>query len=465
MTGRGRDGRPARVHRPPKPDQPRRIAFDILRAVDEREAYANLILPQALTDAGLESRDAGFATELTYGSLRLRGRHEAIIARCVDRPLDAIDAPVRDLLVLGVHQLHEMRVPDHAAVGSTVELARAVVGESRATLVNAVLRAVSRRSLDEWLEEITQEALSFDPPSDAMEVLHSHPRWVINAFRDALGGDLSEVEHLLIADNQPAPVTLVARPGRITSTELIQLGATPARWIDQASYWTGSLSDLPRLAQGDVGVQDEGSQLVTIALTRVPLSTDRLWLDLCAGPGGKGALLSAIAAERDPRIQILANEPQHHRARLVRRVVGANTLTITGDGNVPSWPAGSFDRVLVDAPCTGLGALRRRPEARWRRIPADVARLAPLQRSLLSSAVEAVRPGGVVAYVTCSPHVAETQLIIASVLAKHPEMTPLDAREFLPEVPELGDGPHAQLWPHRHGTDAMFLSLLQKAEQ
>jgi 16S rRNA (cytosine967-C5)-methyltransferase len=156
-------------------------------------------------------------------------------------------------------------------------------------------------------------------------------------------------------------------------------------------------------------------------------------------------------------------ESSEHRADLVRRVTKELPVAVhTADGREAPLPDGGFDRVLVDAPCTGLGALRRRPEARWRRRPDDVAGLAKLQRELLTAALRHVRPGGVVAYVTCSPHLAETVGVLTGVLRKHPGVEQLDARECLPGVPRLGDGPTVQLWPHRHGTDAMFLALLRR---
>jgi 16S rRNA (cytosine967-C5)-methyltransferase len=160
----------------------------------------------------------------------------------------------------------------------------------------------------------------------------------------------------------------------------------------------------------------------------------------------------------------MAAELAPHRARLTRRAVGEDADVMVADGRVPAWQAGTFDRVLVDAPCTGLGALRRRPEARWRRTPADVAPLSALQRSLLASALQAARPGGVVAYVTCSPHLAETRAVVRDALRGPVQAEQLDARASLPAMPGLGEGPDVQLWPHRHGTDAMYLALLRRSE-
>ncbi len=468
MTTPPRSGRPAGGSRrpaprrgKPQPDAPRRVAFDLVRAVDERDAYANLTLPGLLRERGVEGRDAAFATELGYGTLRGRGSYDAVLAACVDRPLDQVDPPVLDLLRLGAHQLLAMRVPPHAAVGATVELSRAVAGEGRSSFVNAVLRKVGRRDLPGWLVEVAPDAVA--DPLGHLAVVHSHPRWVVSALRDALGGDLGQTAELLAADNVPAHVTLVARPGRSTVDDLLAAGAGPGRWSPYAAVLpAGDPGRLPAVRDGSAGVQDEGSQLVALALAGASVvGRDERWLDLCAGPGGKAALLAAVAAGRGARL--LAAELAPHRAGLVRRSLGGTGDVVVADGRAPAWPDGTFDRVLVDAPCTGLGALRRRPEARWRRRPEDVPALAALQRELLGAGLDAVRPGGLVAYVTCSPHLAETRTVVTDVLRRRDGVEQVDARPLLPGVPDLGDGPHVQLWPHRHGTDAMYLALLRRS--
>ena len=465
MTGPPRPGQKARPRRAkPRPDLPRRVAFDLLRAVAERDAYANLTLPALLRERGLDTRDAAFTTELAYGTLRGRGTYDGVLAACVDRPLDQVDPPVLDLLRLGAHQLLGMRVPSHAAVGATVELARAVAGEGRGSFVNAVLRRVGRHDLAGWLAEVAP-AYDVDPVGN-LAVVHAHPRWVVSALRDALGGSLTQTAALLAADNVPPLVTLVARPGRATVAELAEAGAGPGRWSPYAAVLpAGDPGGIPAVRDGRAGVQDEGSQLVALALAAAPVEgSDERWLDLCAGPGGKAALLGAVAAGRGAAL--LAAEVAPHRAGLVARVVGDTAGVVVADGRVPAWRSGSFDRVLVDAPCTGLGALRRRPEARWRRRLEDVAGLTALQGELLRAGLDAVRPGGLVGYVTCSPHLAETRSVVLDVLhrqrAAGHQVERVDARPFLPGVPDLGAGPDVQLWPHLHGTDAMYLSLLRR---
>jgi 16S rRNA (cytosine967-C5)-methyltransferase len=212
---------------------------------------------------------------------------------------------------------------------------------------------------------------------------------------------------------------------------------------------------------GRAAVQDEGSQLAALLLARAPLDgPDAAWLDMCAGPGGKAGLLAAV---RPDGVRLTAADRAPHRADLVRQALRdeSDVEVLAADGREPPWQPGSFDRVLLDAPCTGLGALRRRPEVRWRRTPEDVAPLVELQLELLAAALASVRPGGVVAYVTCSPHAAETVGVVDAAAARD-DVEVLPVAPLFPEVPGIGRGDHGQLWPHRHGTDAMFLALLRR---
>lgn len=451
-----------------RPDKVRRVAYLVVRQVNAEDGYANLALNKALRDHRLSGRDAAFCTELVHGTLRWQGTYDAILACCVSRSLSDLDPELLDLLRLGAHQLLRMRVDSYAAVNEMVTLTRTEVGQSRSGLVNAVLRKVSQRTFDQWIDSVAP-AIAEDAIGH-LEIARAHPRWVIDAFADALGiepGDsLAEVADLLAADNDPARVTLVARPGLADLDELIEAGATRGRLSPYAAVLQGGGDPgaIGAVATGRAGVQDEGSQLVALALAAAPVEgEDSRWLDLCAGPGGKAALLASLATERGA--VLTAIEPLPHRAELVRsnlRAVRGEHRVLVGDGTEPTWAEGSFDRVLVDVPCSGLGALRRRPEARWRRTPEDVAELTPLQGRLLDSAIRSVRPGGLVAYVTCSPHLDETRGVVDAVLAQRGDASLVDAREYLPDVPELGDGPDIQLWPHRHNTDAMYLALIRR---
>jgi 16S rRNA (cytosine967-C5)-methyltransferase len=440
----------------------RGAAYDLLHAVAADDAYANLVWPTILAESKLDARDAGFATELAYGTLRWRGLYDAILAECVDRPLDQLDGRVLDLLRLGVHQLLAMRVPEHAAVGETVTLARQVAGDGPSKLVNAVLRKViAGGDRDAWIARVAP-----GDDTDALALATSHPRWIVNAFAQALAvhrgaPDPQGLRELLDADNAPARPVLVARD--LSSHELLELpGVEPARWSPVAGVlMQGRPEDLAEVRSGAVGVQDEGSQLVAQALMNADVAgPDATWVDLAAGPGGKAALLARGVSKRGGRL--IAIEPHAHRAELVRRSLSDGDHEVrVADGREAIVP-GAADRVLVDAPCTGLGALRRRPEARWRRSAADLATLGPLQRELLAAAIDATRPGGVIVYSTCSPHVAETDLVIKDVLKGRSDVVQEDVRPLLPGVPDLGPGPAARLWPHVHGTDGMYLALLRK---
>jgi 16S rRNA (cytosine967-C5)-methyltransferase len=442
----------------------------VLVAVREQDAYTNLVLPPMLRGRGVSGRDAAFATELVSGTIRRQGTYDAIIDACVDRPLEKVDPAVLDALRLGVHQILAMRVPAHAAVGTTVDLVRRRVGHGPAGFVNAVLRKVTAHDLAGWVRRLAP-----DPGTDQVGYLalaHAHPRWVVERLIEALRtDDPTEIEALLEADNAAPRVTLVARPGLATVDELSAHGGTASTMSPYAVELTaGDPGTVPAVAEGRAGVQDEGSQLVALALISADVDgPDRRWLDVCAGPGGKSALLAALAATRDARL--LASERQPHRAGLVASATRAARAGLFGviaaDGTRPAWRDGCFDRVLVDAPCSGLGALRRRPESRWRRTPEDVADLVPLQRRLLETALDSVRTGGVVGYVTCSPVLAETSGVVRSVLAQRPDVEVVDAAPLLPDVPDLRPERMeipgtVQLWPHRHGTDAMFLALLRR---
>ena len=456
-TRRGPGGRPPRRARV---DPAREIAFEVLTRVRTEDAYVNLLLPVLLRRAGLTGRDAAFTTALVSGTVRGQLTYDAIIDACVDR---SPHPKVRDALRLGAHQLLAMRVATHAAVSTTVDLVRSTAGPGAAGFANAVLRRIGEVDLSTWVRRLAPE-----DPAGFRAVAFSHPVWVVSELAAAVGEE--EVDALLEADNAAPKVTLVARPGRATVEEL---GGAPTGLSPYAVVLdSGDPGSVPAVAEGRAGVQDEGSQLVALAAAEAAVDgRDGLWLDLCAGPGGKSALLAALAAERGA--VLVANEAQPHRAGLVRRnltdpathhAVGGTAGVVAGDGRRPPFREGTFDRVLVDAPCSGLGALRRRPESRWRRKPEDLDGLVPLQGELLAGALRLVRPGGVVLYATCSPVLAETRAVVEAVLAEHPEVALEPVTGSAADVPDA-QGPlpgTVQLWPHRHGTDAMFMALLRK---
>ncbi len=524
----------------------RALALDVLRRIRLHGQYANLVLPARLEAAGLDGRDAALATTLVYGSLRWQGFLDAVIdaahthsgshattaGHVATADIDTADGhgrkgrqkrqnrersgrsdgiapPVRDILRLGVYQLLFLDVPDYAAVSTSCDLARSGSSTRGAVgLVDALLRAVARRPRKEW-EALITSRIGKNKPDERLAVRTSHPVWIVRALgasRAAAGYpngqcDPDTLLRLLEADNAEPSVTLCARPGLVSRTDLLSqvsaLGtgvtAEKGRFSPFAVRVSGvDPSHIAAVAAGAAGVEDEGSQLAALALAAAPLdemaddgrgthagstadSAAGRWLDLCAGPGGKAALLGALAAGRGATLT--ANEPQEHRARLVEqnlRALPAGTVeTITrldgrvyGSADQPTTVA-AFDRVLVDAPCSGLGALRRRPEARWTKRPQDIADLSRLQTGLLEAGLNATRHGGVLAYVTCSPVLEETRQIVDGVLSARSDVRRLDTASVLRQA--LGDTPIAlpahgdvQLFSDLHDTDMMFISLLRR---
>jgi 16S rRNA (cytosine967-C5)-methyltransferase len=477
LTGRNRptrdaSRRPASRPRTAKPDPnlpqdpPRRAAYDTLLAVETNDAYANLVLPGLLTAGSITGRDAALATELSYGTLRALGTLDEVIRSCSTRPLDDIEPGVLTLLRLGAYQLLRTRIPTHAAVATTVDLARATGNARSDGFVNAVLRKVAAADFDQWCERIGAGA----SPMGALAIRYSHPGWIVAAFADSLGIEpdedgLVELADALAADDARPETHLVAWPGRVSREELVaQSGGRPGPYSPFAVRLEegGEPAALEAIRERRAGVQDEGSQLCALALSRLPLSgPDERWLDICAGPGGKAALLAALAEQRGATLT--ANELHPHRGELIRKLTeGWPVEVVVADARTLVPDERGYDRVLLDAPCTGLGALRRRPESRWRRTTADLQELVTLQGELLTAALNLVRPGGVVGYVTCSPHLAETRDQIEALLANRADVELIDAREVFGELGDVGSGPTVQLWPHRHGTDAMFFAAVHR---
>ena len=436
----------------PKPDAARLLAFDLLTEVNQNHGYSNLLVPQALNASSLDDRDRGLVTELVYGTIRMQGKHDWILSQISDRPFVEIDSGIIDVARLGIHQIHEMRIPDHAAVSATVEVARKRLGESKASFVNAILRSVARKTKEEWFESV----YGVSDPVKRLSILYSHPEWIISSYFDLLK-NWDEVELALKINNEPAIPTLVAWPGFSTVEDLRSLGGLPTEYSSFGAHWKGNPGALDLIKSRKAGVQDEGSQLVAEIFSQVAQGSS--WLDMCAGPGGKAALLSSLARNRS--ITFTANEISNSRAELVRQVVHGDQVLV-GDGREIGKGESKYDAILIDAPCTGLGALRRRPEVRWRRDLKDLRALTQLQRELLSSGISALNQGGILGYATCSPHLAETSVQVADLLRSHPEIEQVSVVPYLPKGLEGADRAGAlSLWTHKHGTDAMYLALFR----
>lgn len=440
----------------------RRAALNCVLAVVQEDAYANIAMSSIVRDAGLSPRDAAFATELAYGSLRMSGFYDEVIAVASGRDPSSLEAAVRGVLWLGAHQALSMSTPPHATVSESVALVKQIGLERASGLVNAVMRRITERTRESWVASVAPG----DGPQD-LAIRTSHPEWIVTELEASLAarGRSADLEALLDSHNQAASVTLALRPGLIDRDALVARsgGAPTALSPYGVVLASGSPGKVAAVRDGVAGVQDEGSQLVAAALAsraaRPPTEGER-WFDACAGPGGKAALLGALAAQRGAHLEALELHP--HRASLVEdnvRALPADAVSVRV-GDATTWEGGSYDRILVDAPCTGLGALRRRPEARWRRSIDDLDELTALQSAILSRAAVLLAPGGVIAYVTCSPVLAETRDIVeASGLEQ------IDARAAFAEVTGVdaeswGPGPDVQLWTHLHGTDSMYLALL-----
>jgi 16S rRNA (cytosine967-C5)-methyltransferase len=442
----------------------RDVALAALLAVEQSDAYLNLILPKRLNEAKLIVSDAAFATELAYGTARNQGFYDYIIQVVTKRSVSEIDLEVLCALRMGVHQLLLLETPPHAAIFETVNQIKRSPKQSASGFVNAALRRVSEGTFDNWVSHLEHEDSSND---EFLSIRYSHPVWVTRALKMALDADgaKDELVSALSSDNSNPKVNLVRFPGRAEPRGAIIKGeASPLGY----ELLGGDPSSLPEVARGDFRVQDQGSQLSVLALTEArPVAAGERWLDLCAGPGGKAALMAAIAAGHN--VTMVTNEVSEHRAKLVSTALrhsGLKAEQHTLDGRTID-TLGVFDRILLDAPCTGLGALRRRPESRWRKNPDDLKTLTALQRELLVSAWKALVPGGLLAYVTCSPHPSETTSQVEWFLRQHDDAELVNANAIVKAIsPSLDLNPNrktCQLWPHRNATDGMFISLITKA--
>ena len=437
----------------------RSLALSVLDDVIEGGAYANLALPLWLAKTTRSQRDKALVTELAYGTLRRLGELDVVLQAVATRPLDTIDPIVRNILRMSVYQIIYLRVPDHAAVDQAVRLVKDR-GLHRATgFANAVLRSVVQKPVTEWLELI----------EGSPDVQDAHPSWIAQKLNEAWqaqepGGSFSP---LLQAHNESPGVVMALLPGLSELKE----DDNPTRWSPLGIALSGGDPGLDeRIASHRARVQDEGSQLAALLLTRYePLKANEVLLDMCAGPGGKTAVLAAEAAIAGAHVRAVEKIP--HRATLVEDSVSGVEREHPGVVSVEVGDAlgvtGAFDRILLDAPCTGLGALRRRPEARWRKSPADIDGLVALQRSLLGHGLSLLRPGGVLAYVTCSPVLEETSDVVNFVLSGLEGFELIDTPAALDgvakqPVPNARRGNAVQLWTHLHGTDAMFIQLIRK---
>jgi len=433
----------------PSTETPRRVALDALVRV-EHGAFAHILVPEMLRQGAFEARDRALVTELVYGSVRMRRAVDHLLAEVSTRPLDELEDRVRAALRLGAYQLL-IGIPPHAAVGETVNL----VGARARGFVNGVLRALARLG-PPWPLPAGDDVRS-------LGVRTSHPDWIVGTFVDAFGAD--DAVATLELDDEPPPVTLRVNPMRATpdeiAVELREAGVEVERGLLQPDALlvrhSGDLARLPVVRDGRVSPQDQASQAVVAALD--PQPGDRV-LDLASAPGGK----ATGAAERmRGRGVVVAADVHPGRLRTVMRAaarlrLGGVIQPLLADGTRPAVRDGAFDRVLLDAPCSGLGVLRRRPDARWRIQPGDVDDLAALQRTLLAAAARAVAPGGRLVYSVCTVTPAETVEIDEWAARELPELHAINPLG----VPWRPHGRGAIVLPSDARSDGMFVLVLER---
>lgn len=446
------------------PGTPRGLAWSLHQQVWQEGAYANIAWPKLLAQSSLSPEDTRFATELAYGSLRRYGQWGAVIEIASGRREHTVQPEVWWLLILGTHQLLALSTAQHAAVNEMVALCKRLGFSRAAGLVNAVLRRVSEKTLEEWLEVLTD---GLGEGSQALSASTAHPEWIVEKLAQALVREdrLEELPALLAAHNTPA------------STHLALLGAEASGTEEHTSHSPigvvaeGNPGRDPRVISGEARVQDEGSQLAALVAAHVaPMTSGMRMLDACAGPGGKTAVWGYAAWQAGASLTAVEQHP--HRARLVTdsvRSLPPGTVDLKSADLLDFLPQQKepFDRILLDAPCVGLGALRRRPEARWRKKLSDLEGLIDTQRRLLAACADALAPGAYLVYVTCSPVVEETTEAISWILQKDPQLQAVSTDAILQRVSveplvDAGVSSAVQLWPHRHHTDAMFIQVLQK---
>lgn len=451
-----------------EPAAPREHALAVVIHARQVNAYLTLALRQHLGSRDLPSAAAALVTDLVQGSTRQRSAILSVIVECARRPASEIDADCRDLLCIAGYDYLVRGTPGYAVAATWVDVAGHTVPRARG-FVNAVLRRLTERPPAAWWEWL---ALPQATATQTLARRHSHPEWLVDGLREGLaaaGADPAELEPLLMANNRSPRVSLIVWPPGHPDQEVA--GGEPGRYSPYAVTAGRGLAP----ARGSaVGVQDEGSQLAALALVRAPMAgRDERWCDAMAGPGGKAALMLSLLSERaGPAGRLLAADRHWHRARLTRTALarmarapnGARWSVVCADARGGIWRPGSFDRVLCDVPCSGSGAICRRPDARWRRQPDELPGLVAQQRDLLRAALAATRPGGLVLYSACSLLPAETVAVVDEVCA-HGEARRLSASAAVADLlgPDCLAGTDLWLLPHRHHTDGMFAALLTPA--
>lgn len=438
----------------------RRLANEILVKVDSQKAYADILLDHTLKGAALEAADRALLTELVYGTLRWRGTIDARLQRKLRRPLSEAEPRIRNLLRLAGYQLFYLdRIPSYAAVDEAVELAKRYGGRKAASFVNGVLRNVLRDG----------ESLPLDGSVNSLAVQYSHPAWLVRRWRAEFGAE--DAAALMRANNDRAPLALRVNSLKCDREQLVNRLAQAgieARASTISAHGiilpsAGAVENLPGFAEGFFQAQSEASQLVVELLA--PRAGERM-LDACAAPGGKSTYIAELQKDQGEvvAVDISARGIERIRqnaARLGLRSIRAVAVDATHalDDSFET----SFDRILLDAPCSGLGTLRGHPEIKWQREETDVLRLSRLQQKLLERVAGYLKADGVMVYSTCTLTIEENERNVEAFLAAHPEFELQDAARYLSEqASPMTRGKYFQALPSRDNTDGFFAARLRK---
>lgn len=451
-------------HQPATPvtGSPRQAAYTALQRLSGSSLHADDLIDQELSRNQLQGPDRGLFAELVFGVLRRQATLDHYLKQLVQQPLEKLELPVLLLLRLGLYQLRYLdRVPSHAAVHATVELTNTILPRAKG-LINGVLRSYLRQQGSLTLPDPAQQ------PAAWLSAAYSLPGWLAEQWLQQF--PQNEAAGLAAASTEIPPLTLRVNSLRISRSDLLErfhaagLAAEPCRFAPEGIQILQrcQITGLPGFDEGLFMVQDEASQLVAHLLA--PQTGEQI-LDMCAAPGGKATHLAQLMNDRGC---VTATDLNARRIRRIgesaQRLGLTSIQAVAADALTSDYLEGlQFDRILLDAPCSGLGVIRRNPEAKWRLSPAEISRCAARQRLLIDAAAARLKAGGVLVYATCSTAREEDEAVIKDFLSRHPEFVVENGAQLFPEWADLFDSSgYLRAWPHRHGTDGFFAARLHR---
>lgn len=431
----------------------RSAALKIYTDIEEKNLYANLEVPKQLALSSFSASDKARITDLVHGSFRWQLTLLTSVEIASKRSIEEIDVNLRRLLVLASYELLFGKTAKEILVSEWVNEAKKNISEKTAGFVNAVLRRISERDLNTWQTEILKRY------PNRLDLVWSHPKWIIEEYRKLIH-DENELTTLLAKNNDPPILWSVDYNQKLSNNAL-----SPSAKLATAD----DLKKITSKQESNVKIQDAASQAAAFLLAKYRITENETdWLDACAAPGGKTAMLANVAPTKDFHITAVDIHP--HKEQLIKKNVAnfRNVEIIIGDSRLSPWKNKKFDRILIDAPCTGLGAIRRRSESRWKKTPADMKNLTNNAKEILDAAVKSSKNDAFIEYVVCSPILEETDYFVDWALQNYPELHLIPPAEYLPlfgekiseevvSVTNYG----LRFWPHLHETDAMFVSLFQ----